>query len=513
MLVQSTTQSAVFFWPYTFMVCLLSRVINHAMYWTMGCPCQKSKIDFSNFVRGRNLANVLAVMLSESKACPMSGRRVPELASGELIDMLRELWQLSSAALRLDPKVRELPEDQQTKVLTDLAHGRQVFMFYVQMEIAAYSQLPLATLGLACLEARRAHRAASHCWRLFRDGAPGSDHPVAVQVCGEWQVDIEEFIAGRPTSHRLLKFMAQARFLVVNEAAVEGLHSMVKRGISLASNFGPNHVALIHHYSLIRDLLSSPANGLQTLGQYCDIVRSPSHCLEQLGITQHPAAQSVLSTGRTLKVLDRYPHRTLAIQVIYHCDIETLFDGLGAAPELRHVSSMLLPSARPAPLDGEVDGYEHFLQIPMRAHIQKISQANVNRVIVIKLTSEHCLPACLQSWAECFGDLDDDNHSEFIMCGPSGVPTSELQRSPWIALSITHAHPSALPISSHGFARLDSSCFIVALHTGQPDASESTWSMDIDPIDTEHHVFVLSSINSTDMRGLLVAERVQKNGG
>ena len=95
----------------------------------MGCPCQKIKVDFSNFARGRNLANVLAVMLSESKACPMSGRRVPELASGELIDMLRELWQFYSAALRLDPKVRELPEDQQTKVLTDFARGRLFLCF------------------------------------------------------------------------------------------------------------------------------------------------------------------------------------------------------------------------------------------------------------------------------------------------------------------------------------------------------------------------------------------------
>lgn len=148
-----------FFWAYTFMVYSLVDTVSHSTHWVMGCPCHSSRAAVGN-------ATARAA-LPQGRSCPMAGRRAPEVASGELLSILRETWRVRASALRMESRLVLLPEASLAKLVTDFGLGRQAFMFYVEVKLVAFQQLPLLLIGLGCVDPRTARRVAVQCQALF----------------------------------------------------------------------------------------------------------------------------------------------------------------------------------------------------------------------------------------------------------------------------------------------------------------------------------------------------------
>lgn len=248
------------FWAYTFMVSTIAEVVNHMTYWLMACPCHPS---CSSIGATLGRAGVSSEGSRQTSACPMAGRRAPEVASGEMNRICDELWGMSSSRLRLHASVRDLPTSEQSRVLTDAGIGKHAFLFYFGIKTAALQQLPLKCLGLGCLDWATAREAVVDCLRQYDLLPPGAErHPLVKNVCDDIRDDTVAFANGAAPSKPLMKVMAEARFHTINEACVEGLHSVTRGGIVLKPRFGPNHVALLHHLGPIRRLVGGQRAGV-----------------------------------------------------------------------------------------------------------------------------------------------------------------------------------------------------------------------------------------------------------
>ena len=165
--------TSTFFWAYTFMVTVLCQIINHCMYWVMGCPCHQRQAEFRDIAKSILQMTDATTVLSALHSCPMSGRRVPEVCAGELAGVFSEMWHVCCALLRMDSRVLELSEEEQNTLLTDATIGKQVFMFYISIKTVVFQRLPLASLGLGCTDWEQARQVALHVRTLFRASAPG----------------------------------------------------------------------------------------------------------------------------------------------------------------------------------------------------------------------------------------------------------------------------------------------------------------------------------------------------
>ena len=164
-------------------------------------------------------------------------------------------------------------------------------------------------MGVACLDWDHARRAGLHCLHLFSRGALGSDHPLAIELCQDLLEALNAFIDGSEPSMELKRYMARDLFQCINEGPTEGLHAIIKRGLTLVHHYGPNHVALLQHYAPIKDLCWSGAEAMQKNSELSDRVRTAQMCLESLGIMDHPVIQAMLDSGLSASDLSRSPYR------------------------------------------------------------------------------------------------------------------------------------------------------------------------------------------------------------
>ncbi len=111
------------------------------------------------------------------------------------------------------------------------------------------------------------------------------------------------------------------------EIGVERLHAHVAQDLRRAPNHGPIFVALSQHRRLIEQWMDSAPNELVAFSHKLQDVRRPSDCVKKLGFQNHPVVRriSAMLSRSQLAQMDRYPHVTDLIEVIYHCDGHTLF--------------------------------------------------------------------------------------------------------------------------------------------------------------------------------------------
>ena len=81
-------------WAYRGMAALFLDVVLHLKAWSSGCPCHPCHVDFLAWSRR---AKTLAACDVNVRACPLQGLRAPELACGQLLKVMEELWSASAA--------------------------------------------------------------------------------------------------------------------------------------------------------------------------------------------------------------------------------------------------------------------------------------------------------------------------------------------------------------------------------------------------------------------------------
>ena len=70
----------------------------HMMYWSESCACHQNKGFHISMLADLGRRDHRGAS-GKRRACPMSGRRAPELAAGALLQCMDELWDTHSASL------------------------------------------------------------------------------------------------------------------------------------------------------------------------------------------------------------------------------------------------------------------------------------------------------------------------------------------------------------------------------------------------------------------------------
>ena len=446
------------FWGYTFMVSLIATVINRMFFYLMSCACHSSKADFLAFAQAHKDEYDFNKMVDRRRSCVLTGHMLPELVAGDLDELLGLLWSTCFSALRMDARIANLVEESRTFVLVDFSLGRQAFVFYVRVKwLHPLTKLPLVMAGVAVYDWTRGRRHAAACCKLIQDKADGWDHP----SCAELEPSLLQFAAGAHPCQALLKFMGKARASTINETAVEGLHAYAQKGIRVAPHHGPVHIALCHHLPPLKGYIAeNPSTALETLAKLCSTVRSVGQCLTRLDILAHPPLQPGLQ--RSLgdpKVFNRHPHRTTAINVIYHADSKSIFQDVSQFPDPLH-RQVRASVGLSHPLD--LDVWDRMQANLMVQHITVVYKEQPGRILLLPTGLWNMVKASLIApW-----DIAQPGAQSWSFCGAGCADllkvATAVDASPWIAFSLVHHNPADLILSKHSDLQFCAGAMVVS---------------------------------------------------
>ena len=285
--------------------------VRMAIAWTGRCPCH-------DFPLGANLADVPADILRAWLDCPMAGRRLPEVATGDFLQMFKDLCVVSSAKLAMELS-GSLSPSVRASLLGEFEKARAYFLFMMTMKTDQLADAPSVMLALGHHDRSKVESAFELC--LISQ----SKHPRIVELQeAPLYDDACNFLMGDAITAvpRLDAFTARYKFGYSNEQWCEGLHAKIERGTGLATNRSEAYDSLIIRLPFFRDLLRDAH--VQRYGMFEDTVRAVTDCLHTarnpkslifvLGLARHPAV-----------IGEKHPWSFVFREVAYCNDEQTLF--------------------------------------------------------------------------------------------------------------------------------------------------------------------------------------------
>ena len=268
------------FWCFAAMIDSVVELIELIMGWGESCPCHWVFTTLQGPKRHdarRKMAQRTKRM--KEKRCPLAGMRAPELANGDLMDVIRVGFDVTHADLLASRDMAAAGHSDRTFIITEFSKARKHVVFYMQLKTGCWRQLPWCLLGMADHRQEVARRAAERSLQAYATASPEArDHHLVNLLCspglGALQVlqfSRSEDLANLPLLH---SYIARMRFVVVVERWIESRHALVKRIFGHAPNASALHLGYRLSWSSIRELLESNRPGiLEILGRHCEINR------------------------------------------------------------------------------------------------------------------------------------------------------------------------------------------------------------------------------------------------
>ena len=302
-------------WGWLSMLEVLSSILRQHIAWAESCPCHYHVL--------RSHSEELSPKLkAQFLRCPMRGKRGAELSSGEFLELLGNLWQMSAVqVLRVLPA--DLDAGQRRGLIQEFDRARAHLGFYFALKLTHLQQMPWKVLQISHSNEVIAQMAAREAL------ASRCVHPLVQRLQGPLRASCERWLAGEPLSAegmvRLQQFIASLRLVPTSERAVEGQHAKVHRhGLGR-----PNHTEHFQSYFVrskeMARALESEELSLESFAWYCQAARNHHQACACVGLLGHPALQN-----RTYKHSRRDP---LKASIIYHADPFSLY--AAAAPDVR----------------------------------------------------------------------------------------------------------------------------------------------------------------------------------
>ena len=120
------------FWTSLGVLNLLMKVVRTCILWSESCPCHFHLLDQEDVPN-----RIYQAWLQ----CPMSGRRLAELSSGDFMEMISSLFDnLIAQAIALMPP--SLSGKDRANLLEDLSRGRAHLVFQFTLKLSAMQQPP-----------------------------------------------------------------------------------------------------------------------------------------------------------------------------------------------------------------------------------------------------------------------------------------------------------------------------------------------------------------------------------
>ena len=344
-------------WAYAHMLLEVSGTVTRIMAWAETCPCHHQLVAaeskhmrkslYRQCARGGGTQGSVNVA-SVCDSCPMKSRRLPEIAAGDLQEVLDEA--LATSSVSVLRRCAGLPEVDRTMVMADMRHGQQLLQYSLQLKLAPAQRLPLVLAGLAHHDGSKAPKCAHQALQQF--DPQHQHHRLSNRVLalgGPLHAQVEAFANGDSEQSDLEAYpdlfavIAALKFIPTAERSVERLHAMGKQALLKAPHHACDFFSMaIRRLQLQRQLDSDPGF-LAKMAKTCGMVRSAMRAATSLDLHQHPAVtQHILETGG----LD-WPRLR---DIIYRCDVDSRFQACSYA------GVSLRPGGASAVGDGEGSG-------------------------------------------------------------------------------------------------------------------------------------------------------------
>ena len=291
------------------------------------CPCHE-RFSIDRRADAPSYRRVLASHFGVGViACPMSGKRAPELAVDGLDGYLGVLWNRRFSEL-LCAQHGQLPLSpaESADIASDLEAGRANLHLQLATKLDYWSRLPWYLAGLAHCDEARARQCAVHALHMFSlDPRREAHHRLTWQLLANGsplRVAIDKFAEGEQRASIpvcLLRVVAAFRFVPIVETTIEGKHARLS--LESTRHLGPARVSLSNRLRLIERILADSPESSSSFVRCFDTTRRLRSIPALLGFSDHPA----LAPAEGQK---RLPLNVLAkrlAEIIYRCDLDSLF--------------------------------------------------------------------------------------------------------------------------------------------------------------------------------------------
>ena len=171
-----------FFFAYSEMLLSVHGLLQNLATWAEACPCHEHALH-----RGGGHAHYAAAL-----SCPCRGKRAPELATGALVSVLRQLSQMRLGALlaSLHSRCQALPTSAQVldKIARDFDKAQLHLLAALQNKSSCWSTLPWLLIGVGHHDPAVSRSAANRClgaWDELSDDVKSDQHAVSKTLLSE----------------------------------------------------------------------------------------------------------------------------------------------------------------------------------------------------------------------------------------------------------------------------------------------------------------------------------------
>ena len=252
-----------YFWGSVRVFLQIARVQREAVNFVTSCNCHyglpRTGVD----------KDVLAIW----DACPMRGRRCPELVGGDFFEMFQSILQACSVSLELQLP-RSLSSDLKMSLLRDFEAARQQLLTTYVVKLCFWTQAPFAVVGVAHTDPAVRMKSLITCLRS------NSSHP-KIQLLRAHEEATRAFLVGGclwgddNAFKVLMELAAEVRLCFSTAWRVEGQHAKTRRAVDHAPCRSAAFVSFAHRRqefaahrrahpepaSEVSDLLGSVLNG------------------------------------------------------------------------------------------------------------------------------------------------------------------------------------------------------------------------------------------------------------
>eukprot|EP00971_Amphidinium_carterae_P234317 4649633-Amphidinium_carterae.1 len=265
----------------------LSTAIRCGFTWAEQCPCHEHVWQYAPAISA--LDSRLGRQLKKSwQSCPLRGCRGPELASGELLQVMQQ--RLDQCLAEVSTKLsRSLSVDQRQHCISTFISGRSHLLFYLAFKLSHYTQPPWLLYKLASFDEQLGRRA---CDELLQNET--CQHPKLLRLKAEpLLTQAQKWVGGESLAHpdmaELRLFVSAFRFAWTAERNIEGQHRSVKQRGAKAPNHSPAYVSYGLRCAEIKQLLQGDGDIIKRFAEHAYLARSRPKAVAVLGMTGHQA--------------------------------------------------------------------------------------------------------------------------------------------------------------------------------------------------------------------------------
>lgn len=298
----SAVDSAIrspYFWGYVTMLQIIARVLNTMLLWCDSCSCHW------DLLRNAKLMNIDLPFKTRKlwKTCVFRGRRLPELASGDLFAETQQLFEEGSArmARKLPPG---LDDAQRATIIIDYERGRSHVVFLMTLKLSHWLTPPWCMYALAH---HIPSRAAAAYERLRATPLDAETHPAVRELLtGQLHGQFETWYAdhgccfslddGADALIEMRCKLAEFRLAPSADRMIERLHAESQKSTKRAPHHNESYISMTHRLPFIFAEIDKRPAVLEEFAQ--DMRRSPrpKGIATDLGLSSHPRFNEASST-------------------------------------------------------------------------------------------------------------------------------------------------------------------------------------------------------------------------